>query len=74
MAEIKTNFGEGGANVAPKASGEPSLAEALRAAVDDITDLRAKLAAVAVLLDAEGALGGGYVTAATPATQKLTKG
>jgi hypothetical protein len=46
MAVIKANFGEGGANLAPRgAAGKPTLAEALRDAADDFAGL--KVAALA---------------------------
>jgi len=42
MATIKVNFGEGGANVAPKgAQGSPDLATALRDIADDLAMLKA---------------------------------
>lgn len=71
---IKQKFGSGGANLPPSAGGEPTLAQALRDAADDMTELRAHFQAILAKLDTEGALGGGYVTAGTPAAQKLTKG
>ncbi|RLI70286.1 hypothetical protein DRO97_11005 [Archaeoglobales archaeon] len=43
MATIKQNFGEGGANLTPKAQGSPSLAEALRDIADDLAMLKAAL-------------------------------
>lgn len=42
MATIKTTFGEGGANVAPKgAQGTPDLATVLRDIADDLAMLKA---------------------------------
>lgn len=74
-SEIKEDYGSGGGQLTPAGgAGDPSLAQSLRDGIDDITDLRTKLLAVCTALDAEGALGGGYVAAGTPATQKLTKG
>jgi len=41
MAEIKTNFGFGGANVVPSgAQGKPTLAQALRDIADDLANLQ----------------------------------
>ena len=55
-------------------SGVSTVEDLFNAAYADVTDLRTKLVVVATMLDAEGTLGGGYVTAATPATQQLLKG
>lgn len=71
---IKTDFGYGGANLESSATGEPTLAQALRDGIDDMTDFRTKWAAILTKLDGEGGLGGGYVTAGTLNTQLLTKG
>lgn len=72
---IKENFGEGGANVAPVAQGEPSLASALRDSADDQTELRAQFAALLAKLDADaGVTDTDYASTLTPAAQKLTKG
>ncbi len=37
MTTIRTNFGEGGQNLAPNASGAPSLADTLRDVADDFS-------------------------------------
>lgn len=43
MAKISTRFGSGGANLTPGgASGQPSLADALRDVADDLAALRPK--------------------------------
>ena len=53
MAEIKENFGEAGANVAPAGSGggEPSLAQALRDIADDLANGKAATIASADAID-----------------------
>jgi hypothetical protein len=38
---IKTDFGSGGANLTPGGAGEPTLANALRDAADDFSDVNA---------------------------------
>lgn len=49
MTAISTNFGEGGANLAPDGAGEPTLADTLRDVADD---LAAQQPAEAVASDA----------------------
>ena len=68
MATIKTSFGEGGANIAPKgAQGTPDLATALRDIADDLAMLKA---AVDQLI----ADFGGTATTATTTALKTVKG
>jgi len=50
------------------------LALALQDTADDLSELRSKVIVLATKLDAEITLGGGYVTAATPATMKTVNG
>ena len=81
---IKTSFGEGGANVAPAASGEPTLAAALRDCADDLAELRAQLVALLAKLDTDftaqnlavagSQLDENYASTLAPASLKLTKG
>lgn len=40
MAVIKITFGEGGANLAPRGQGQPSLATALRDIADDLAAVK----------------------------------
>lgn len=54
MSAIPTNFGQGGANLAPGgASGSPDLATALREGADDFETLRAQFNALLTKLDAD---------------------
>jgi len=54
MSTIKTDFGEGGANLAPGgAAGSPDLATALRDGADDFETLRAAFNALLTKLDAD---------------------
>lgn len=76
MAEIKEDFGEAGANIAPNnQAGEPSLANVLRDGVDDDSELRTQFNALLAKLDADaGVTDSDYVSTLTPAAQKNTKG
>lgn len=78
MATILPNFGTGGANLTPtRASGTPSLAEALRDIADDLTALRASVVAITAKLDADAAVGNGagtYAATCDPAALKTIKG
>lgn len=75
-SSIKTSFNEGGANIPPVAGADPSLAQALRDAIDDITHLRTQFTALLAKIDTDGGIGGNTDYAATLAlsTQNLTKG
>lgn len=56
MAAIKTDFGAGGANLAPGgAAGSPDLATALRDMADDLAALRTAHNALLAKLDADAA-------------------
>lgn len=78
MPEIKESFGSGGANLTPAgASAEPNLAEALRAVVDDLTELRTQFIALLQKIDADSGDTGGdsdYESTLTPDALTLTKG
>lgn len=62
MAEVKSDYGWGGAQSTPEGSGDPPLATVLRDEADDFETLRAKFNALLTQLDTEGGLGGGYVS------------
>ena len=66
-------LGDGGRGIS-RESGVDPLKDLFDAAADDLTEVRAKIVVLATMLDAEGTLGGGYVTAATPAAANLVKG
>jgi hypothetical protein len=78
MPAIKANFGSGGANLTPNDSaGQPTLAQALRASVDDVAELRTTIIELLQKLDADSGDTGGdsdYESLLTPAAQTLTKG
>jgi hypothetical protein len=63
MAEVKTDYGSGGSQLAPEGAGDPGLATVLRDQADDFETLRTKFNALLAQLDLEGGLGGGYVAA-----------
>ena len=75
MTAIKSNFGSGGANLAPDgASGSPSLAATLRDQADDLAELRTQLVALLAKLDADSGTGDSdYAATLTPAALKTTK-
>ena len=75
MSAIRTNFGEGGANLVPGgAAGSPDLATALRDIADDLTELRTKYVALLAKLDADSGVGDtNYAATNTPAALKTTK-
>lgn len=76
MSTIKTNFGAGGANLAPGGvQGTPTLADALRDAADDFTELRTQFVALLAKLDADvGVTDTNYAATLTPAALKTIKG
>ena len=53
MTTIKSNFGEGGANLADKGSGTPTLSDTLRDMADDFTALRAAFVALTAKIDTD---------------------
>jgi|GEM_PF-5296305 len=74
MATIDAQLDQHGGRGQSKESGVSTYKELYEAAVDDLTELRAKIIVLATMLDAEGTLGGGYVAAATPDALTLVKG
>jgi hypothetical protein len=77
MAEIKEDYGTGGANVAPGGSaGTPDLATTLRDIADDLAELRTQNIALLAKLDAEDVIDmdTDYESSLTPAALKTTKG
>jgi hypothetical protein len=52
MANISEHFGKGGVNVVP-GHGTPSIADALRDAADDFTELHTQFIALLVKLDVD---------------------
>lgn len=76
-AAIGTNFGTGGSGLTPNDSaGATDLAEALRSAVDDMTELRTQFIALLAKIDADSTDTGGdddYESTLTPAALTLTK-
>jgi len=78
MATISESFGSGGANIQPGGSaGEPTLAEALRDKIDDLTELRTQFIALLQKIDADSGDTGGdsdYESTLTPAALKSIKG
>lgn len=66
-------LGDGGRGIS-RESGVDPMKDLFDAAADDLTEVRDKIVVLATMLDAEGTLGGGYVTAATPAVANLVKG
>lgn len=76
MTTVKTNFGEGGMNLAPEgAQGSPDLATTLRDVADDLAELRTKFIAVLAKLDADaGVTDIDYESGSTPASLKTIKG
>lgn len=76
MANIKTSFGSGGANLAPGGTnGTPSLATALRDVADDLAAVRSGLVATLAKLDADdGVTDTNYAATLTPAALKTVKG
>lgn len=75
MAGITTQFGSGGANIAPAGgAGTPDLATALRDAADDLAELRTRFIAVLAKLDADaGVTDTNYASLQTPNALKTTK-
>lgn len=75
MATIDQLLGDGGqGRGVSRESGVDPLVDLFNAAADDLTELHSKVTGLMVALDAEGALGGGYVAGFTPAAQTLVKG
>lgn len=67
MSAIKQNFGSGGANLVPNAGqGEPTLAEALRDAADDLADIAGSKA------EGSGIVDGMYAKDPTTGSSQLT--
>lgn len=78
MATITTQFGTGGANLAPSdAQGAPSLATTLRDIADDLTEIRTQFVALLVKIDADSGDTGGdsdYAATLTPDALLTIKG
>lgn len=74
MATIKTKFGEGGANMAPAGTGEPTLAGALRDVADDLANLRSHFVELLQKLDANHAAATDHEATLTPAALTTIKG
>ena len=76
MATITTEFGTGGANLAPQdAQGAPSLATTLREIADDLTEARTQFVALLAKLDGDaGVTDANYAALLTPAALLTIKG
>ncbi|MGD9676428.1 MAG: hypothetical protein AB7V19_07070 [Candidatus Bipolaricaulia bacterium] len=76
MSTIKTDFGQGGANLTPNGSqGEPDLATALRDVADDLEELQTKYNALLAKLDADSGVGDtDYAATQAAAAMKTIKG
>jgi len=71
---IEQDFGDGASGLSDETGGA-TVADALRAAADDMTNLRVKFAALLAKLDADTGLDDSdYVSTLTPAAQTLVKG
>lgn len=74
---VGTDFGEGGANFTDEHGEQAQTGDALRASVDDVTELRTQFIALLAKLDADSGDTGGdsdYASTLTPAEQTLVKG
>jgi hypothetical protein len=73
---INTDFADGGSNLGKSHGGEPTVADALRAAADDLAELRAQFVLLLAKLDAEDVvdMDVDYASTLTPDAMTLVKG
>jgi hypothetical protein len=75
MPEVKIDYNSGGTALAPSNGNPNDLAKVLRAAIDDVTELRTQFIAALAKLDADaGVTDTDYESTLTPAALTLTKG
>lgn len=72
--QIRTDYGDGHGGISQEHGGTARLADALRDAIDDITELRTQYLALLTKIDLEGTLAQDYVTSLPLEDQNLTKG
>lgn len=74
MAEVKDNFGEGGAGLAPDGAGKPTLAQILRDFIDDLNSIQPSTLAEGALAQDDCVLDGGIASAPTTGSTQATGG